>query len=72
MVNYIKVICKVFNTAAMAKKKVCLRSTNRPEFLAPTLKFFMALLVEIHTNTLILPSNVVFDVEGIIIFTKTS
>ena len=44
------------------KKNVCLRSANRTEFLAPTLNFFMALLIENYFNTLFLPSNVVFSV----------
>ena len=39
-----------------------LRSADRPKFLAPTLNFFMALLVENYLNTLFLPSNVVFVV----------
>ena len=35
-------------------------------------KLFMTLLVENCLNTIFLPSNVVYDVKGIIILTKTS
>ena len=44
------------------KKYVCLRSADRPQFFAPTLNIFMALLVENYLTALFLPSNVVFDV----------
>ena len=44
------------------KKYVCLRFADRPYFLAPTLNFFIALLLENYLNTLFLPSNVVFGV----------
>ena len=54
------------------KKYVCLLSPDKPSFLAPTLNFFMALLVKNYLDTLFLPSNVVFDVYGIIILTKMS
>ena len=54
-----------------AKQNVCLQSANRPKYLAPTLNFFMTLLIENYLNTQFLPSNVVSDVEGIIISTKT-
>ena len=43
------------------KKNMCVYGPPTvPNFLAPTLNFFMALLVENYLNTLFLPSNVVF------------
>ena len=43
-----------------------------PLFLAPTPNIFMSLLIENYLNILFLPTNVVFDVQMIIIVTKTS
>ena len=46
----------------LRQKKVCLRSADLPLFLAPTLNFFMVLLVENYLKYHIFSSNVVFDV----------
>ena len=47
----------------LGQKKICVFTVRRLTLIfAPTLNFFMALLVENYLNTLFLPSSVVFDV----------
>ena len=58
--NSSSILSKIYQAK---KKNMCVYGPpTYPNFLAPTLNFFMSLLIENYLNTLFLPTNLVFDV----------